>query len=140
VSTGPHYTGFHPRWLRTRVSTYWWLQRASYLAFILRELSSVFVAWFVIYLLLLVRAVGQGTADYRGFIEWSAQPVVLALNVLALVFVTFHALTWFKLAPQALVLRVRGRRVPGVLIAASNYAAWVVVSAIVVWLLIRGAS
>src|SRR4029453_8865493 len=54
------YTPYHPRWHRTRVSTYWWMQRASYLVFILRELSSVFVAWFVVYLLVLVRALSQG--------------------------------------------------------------------------------
>jgi fumarate reductase subunit C len=140
VKDAPYYTGFHPRWLRTRVSTFWWLERASYLAFILRELSSVFVAWFVIDLLLLVRAVGQGPESYGGFLAWSAHPVVLALNVVALVFVVFHALTWFRLAPQAMVVRLRGRRVPGVFIAASNYAAWVVASAIVIWLLIGGGS
>ena len=54
------------------MSTYWWLERWSYLAFILRELSSIFVAWFVVYLLLLVRAVSQGESGYRQFLSWSA--------------------------------------------------------------------
>src|SRR5438067_2427147 len=54
MSERPVYTEFHPRWYRPRVSTWWWLKRGSYLAFIARELSSVFVAWFVVYLLLLV--------------------------------------------------------------------------------------
>lgn len=139
MSDGPHYTSFHPRWLRTRVSTYWWLERGSYRAFILRELSSVFIAWFVVYLLLLVRAVAQGAESYRSFVEWSAGPIVLTLNVVALLFVVFHAITWFNLAPQAIAVRVRGQRVPGFLIAASNYVAWAVTSVIVIWLLIRGA-
>ena len=42
------------------MSTYWWLEKRAYLLFILRELSSVFVAWFVVFLLLLVAAVSQG--------------------------------------------------------------------------------
>src|SRR5438132_766531 len=42
------YTEYHPRWYRTRVSTWWWLARWPYLKFILREISSVFVAWFVV--------------------------------------------------------------------------------------------
>jgi fumarate reductase subunit C len=63
------YTPYHPRWLRPAMSTYWWLQQRSYLVFILRELSSVFVAWFVIYLLMLVRAVSQGAAQYQAFVE-----------------------------------------------------------------------
>jgi fumarate reductase subunit C len=140
MSSEPHYTSFHPRWLRTRVSTYWWLQRGAYLAFILRELSSVFIAWFVVYLLLLVRAVSRGADGYARFLEWSDGPVVLALNIVALLFVVFHAVTWFNLAPRAMVVRIAGRRVPGVLIAAANYVVWIVASAAIAWLLIGGAS
>ena len=51
-------------------------------------------------------------------------------------FVAFHAVTWFNLAPQAMVVRLRGKRVPGVWIAAANYAAWAVVSALVAWLVL----
>jgi fumarate reductase subunit C len=131
------YTEYHPRWLRTRVSTYWWLRRRSYLAFIVRELSSVFVAWFVVYLLRLIRAVGQGPSAYEVFLNWSAQPAVLLLNILTLFVVVFHAITWFNLAPQAIVAHLRGQRLPGSLITAANYAAWAVTSALVAWLLLR---
>jgi fumarate reductase subunit C len=118
------------------MSTYWWLGRWSYLAFILREVSSVFVAWSVVFVLLLVVAVSGGEESYQQFLDWAGRPWVLVLNLVALVFVAFHALTWFKLAPQAMVVRLRGQRVPGVWIAASNYAAWVVVSAVVAWLVL----
>ena len=47
---------------------------------------------------------------------------MLALNVVSLFFVVFHAITWFNLAPKAMVVRVGNTRVPGLLIAASNYA------------------
>ena len=138
MSDKPTYTEYHPRWYRPRMSTYWWSGRWSYLAFILRELSSVFVAWFVVYLLLLVRAVSQGDAAYRQFLAWSGGPAVLLLNVVSLFFVVYHALTWFNLAPQAMVVHVRGKRVPGAWIAASNYLAWALVSALVAWLLLGG--
>jgi fumarate reductase subunit C len=132
----PVYTEYHPRWIRTRMSTYWWLQRWSYLWFILRELSSLFVGWFAVYLLLLVRAVSLGESRYRDFMEWSAGPAVLALNLVSLLFIVYHAITWFNLAPKAMVLRVGGRRVPDVLIIGSNYLAWVLASALVVWVLL----
>jgi fumarate reductase subunit C len=134
----PAYTEYHPRWYRPRTSTYWWLGQASYLTFILRELSSVFVAWFVVYLLLLVHAVKQGPDSYREFLSWSGSPVVLLLNLASLFFVVFHAVTWFNLAPQAMVVRMRGQRVPGSWIIASNYAAWAVLSALVAWVLLSG--
>jgi fumarate reductase subunit C len=130
------YTAYHPRWLRYRTSTYWWLERWSYFAFILRELSSLFIAWFVVYLLLLVRAVGQGQSSYQQLLDWSANPAVVTLNVVSLCFVVFHAITWFNLAPQAMAVRVRGKRLPGRWITASNYVAWAVVSGVMVWLLL----
>jgi len=130
------YTEYHPRWLRRRKSTYWWLERVSYLAFILRELSSVFVVWTVAFLLLLVHAVSQGDNSYRQFLSWSASTPVLLLNLTSLLFVVFHAATWFRLAPQAMVVHVRGRRLPGAWIAASNYLAWALATALVAWLLL----
>ena len=138
MSEKPVYTEYHPRWYRPRMSTYWWLKRPSYLAFILRELSSIFIAWFVVYLLLLVRAVSRGDSRYQQFLAWSGRPVVLLLNLVSLGFAVFHAITWFNLAPQAMALRVRGKRVPGPWITASNYLAWAVSSALVVWLLLGG--
>ena len=136
MSGQPAYTAHHPRWIRTRVSTYWWLRRGSYLAFILRELSSIFVGWFVVYLLMLVRAVSRGASEYQAFLAWSGKPAVLLLNVVSLFFIVYHAITWFNLAPKAMVVRVGGTRVPGFLIAGSNYLAWAMASALVGWLLL----
>ncbi len=130
------YTPYHPRWHRTRVSTYWWLGRRSYFLFILRELSSLAVAWFVACLLLLVRAVSGGPAAYQQFLEWTRHPVVLALDSAAFAFVCLHAVTWFNLAPQAMVVRVGATRVPGWMIAASNYAALAAMTALVLGLLL----
>jgi fumarate reductase subunit C len=134
----PVYTPYHPRWLRTRPSTYWWLKRRAYLAFITRELSSIFIAWFIVYLLLLIRAVSQSDTSYRQFLDWSRHPLVLLLNVVTLFFVVFHAVTWFNLAPKAMVVRMGGKRVPASLISASNYLAWAGATALVLWLLLGG--
>jgi len=128
-------TGYHPRWLRTRVSTWWWLQRWPYLKFILRELSSVFVAWFVIFFLLLLHAVGRGETAWLQFLDWAGQPFVITLNVISLLFVVFHTITWFNLAPRAIALHFRGKHVAPFWIAAPNYIAWLIVSVIVVWML-----
>jgi fumarate reductase subunit C len=139
MSEPPIYSEFHPRWYRSRVSTYWWLKRASYLVFILREVSSVFIAWFVVFTLLQVAAVSQGVANYQQFQSWCRQPAVLVLNGVSLGFVMIHAITWFNLAPKAMVVRWRGRRVPPTWIVAANYALWALVSALVVAIIFLGA-
>ncbi len=120
---------------RPPTSRLWWVQRRSYALFVMRELSSVFVAWSVVYLLLLVGAVFGGGAAYQRFLELSGRPWMLALNVVALAFVLLHAITWFNLAPQAIIVRARGRRVPARAVAAGHFAAWAVVSAAVALIL-----
>jgi fumarate reductase subunit C len=124
------------RLYRRRTPLWWWLSRRSYTLFVLRELSSLFVAWSVVYLLLLVRAVARGPEAYQRFLDWSASPWLVVLNVVSLAFVLYHAVTFVNLTPQAMVLRVRGRRVPGWLLAGSMYGAWLVVSAFLVWLVV----
>jgi fumarate reductase subunit C len=130
------YTLYHPRWLRRPMSTYWWLGKWCYFRFILREFSCMFVAWFVVYLLMAIAAVGQGPDRYTRFMEWSASGLVLVTNVVAFLFIVFHAVTFFEAAPQALVLHVGARRVPGGLVLAGHYAGWLAASAIVAWLLV----
>lgn len=119
------------------LALFWWLERRSYLLFVLRELSSVFVAWFVVYLLLLVKAVSDGAASYQDFLDWSGRWWVLAINVIAMLFLLLHTITWFALAPRAMVIKVRGRRLPPAQIVAAHYFAWLLLSAIVAWLVLR---
>lgn len=125
------------RTYRPPVSLVWWAKRPSYFIFVLRELSSVFVAWFVVYLLLLVHAISSGSAEYQRFLDFSARPWMAALNVVALAFVLLHAVTWFNLAPKAIVLRLGSWRVPAGLIRTAHFGLWGVVSAIVAWVILR---
>ena len=134
--TQPIYQEHHPRWLRQPMSTYWWAGKWAYTKFILREISSVFVAWFVVYLLMVVRAVAAGEAAWTAFVAWSGEPVLLAINVVTFFFIVFHSLTWFAVAPQAIVAHIGKKRVPSVLVAAGHYGAWAVVSAALYWLLV----
>ena len=119
---------------RPRVSIWWWTRKRTYFVFVMRELSSIFVAWFVVYLMLLVYAVGQSEAAYQRFLDWAASPWVVALNVVALVFVLLHTVTWFALTPQAMSVRVMERTVPAFHIIAGQYTGLVVVSLFVLWL------
>ncbi|MGH9254898.1 MAG: fumarate reductase subunit C [Vicinamibacterales bacterium] len=136
MAQGDGSTAYHPRWLRPRMSTYWWLEKPAYLLFMLREGSCMFVGWFTAYLLLLLRAVQQGPAVYEEFLAWSATPSIVALNVVSFAFLLFHAITFFQATPQAMIVRVGRRRLPGGALLAAHYAAWLVASVVVCWLLV----
>jgi fumarate reductase subunit C len=139
MSGGPQYTLYHPRWHRRRMSIWWWLGKRSYTKFIVRELTSVFVAFYAVVSLCLISALTKGPAAYEQFLARMATPLFVVLHVIAFLFVLYHAITWFNLTPKAMVVRLGGTRVPDWLIIAGNYGAWIVVSAVVAFLLLRGA-
>ncbi|HKR31641.1 MAG TPA: hypothetical protein VJT08_14255 [Terriglobales bacterium] len=129
--TAPAYTEFHPRWYRPPISTYWWLDKSAYVKFILRELSSVAVAWTVALLLVQIRAISSGGDAYTRFLHRMSSPWMIAINIFAFAFLMLHSITWFNLAPKAMAVRIRGIRVPGLLISGPQYAAWIAISAII---------
>jgi fumarate reductase subunit C len=130
-------TEFHPRWYREPVSTYWWIGSWRYSLFILRELTSVAVAWSVVVILLLLRALLNGSEAYARFMYRMQSPLVIALNAIAFCFLLLHTITWFNLAPRAMPVRVGGKRVPEILVAAPNYGLWVIASAVIAWFVLR---
>src|SRR5215469_2502378 len=107
-ATSPSYTEFHPRWYRPKISTYWWLGRWAYVKFILRELSSVAVAWTVALILAQVWSLIRGPEAYSQFVRVMSSPWMIAVNVIAFAFLLLHSITWFNLAPKAMVVRVGG--------------------------------
>ena len=148
---------------RQPVSRLWWLKKRTYFLFVMRELSSVFVAWFAVFLMMMVFAIGRGEESYQKSLDWAASPVIVVINIVALAFCLLHTVTWFVLTPQAMVVRgpggqraramkevpVAGRwvpaatvvrvggRLPAGVVIASQYAGLMVVSAFIIWLVLR---
>ncbi len=138
MSPAVRYTPFHPKWYRRRVSVWWWLESLSYAGFVLRELTSVFVALFAVVTLWQVRSLAAGPEAYARFVRRLATPPLIAFHAVAFLFVLFHAITWFNLAPKAMVVRVKGKRLPDWAAAGVNYAAWLLLSGAVAAVLLRG--
>jgi succinate dehydrogenase subunit C len=133
-----HYTLYHPRWYRRRMSVWWWLKNRAYSMFVLRELTSVFVAFFALLYLWQLRALAAGPDAYARFVARLKTPLFLTVDTVALVFVLFHTISWFNLTPTAMVVRMKGKRVPDRIVAGSNYVVWVLLSGIVAWIFTRG--
>ena len=136
MGTPVGYTLHHPRWYRRPVSVFWWLEKRAYIVFVLRELTSVFVALVSVLTLLQVRAILEGPEAHAALMTRLGSPPVTALLLVALVALVFHSASWFNLAPRAMPVRFRGRRVPDVLVSGGNYAAWLVLSAAMAVLLL----
>ena len=138
MSVPATYTRHHPRWYRRRVSVWWWLESWRYTRFVIRELTSLSVAFFALVTLLGLASLSEGPSAWTLFLYWLRSPLSLLLHSLALFFVIYHAVTWFHLAPRAMVVRLGGKRLPDAAIIAGNYFAWIAASGIVAWFLLRG--
>ena len=121
----------HPRYRRP-MSTCWWLRKRSY--FVVRAARAQQ------HLRRLVGGVPAPAGSGRrrrarprtgDFLDWAGTPVGRGAQRRALAFLVLHAVTWFNLTPQAMVVQVRGPAVPaGRSRSAARMPAWVVVSAL----------
>jgi len=120
------------------VPTTWWLKRRVYFLFILRELTSVFIAVFLILFLILLYQLSLGRQAYESFLGFLASPGMIAFHVVVLIAALYHTLTWFALLPNIVVIRIGEYQVPSKLIVGANYVAWIAVSGLIVVILMRG--
>ncbi len=102
--------------------------------FIIRELTSIFVAIYAIILIIQIHAMAQGPDTWDALMISFSMPGSILLHVVILIFLLFHTFTWFKLAPKAMVLKIGKKRIPGSLIIAGNFIMWILLSAGIAWL------
>jgi len=116
----------------------WWLTSRTYLLFVVRELTSVFIAGYGAVLLVLLQRLAAGPEAYAAYLRFLASPGMLLFHLVALAAAVYHSLTWFRLAPLAMPLWWRGRRVPSRTVVAAAYAGWGALSLVVAWVVLRG--
>jgi fumarate reductase subunit C len=124
-------------YLRSMPAT-WWLRRGPYVFFMLREITSVFIAAYLVLFLVMIYRLNQGQAAYESFLQDLESPLAILFHVVALAFALFHTFTWFNLTPKALVVRMGEERLPPAAIIAPNYLAWIVISAVIGWIVVKG--
>lgn len=114
----------------------WWLTKRTYLVFMLRELTSLFVAAYALFLIVLIQRAGD-PAGFSSFFEALQSPLSLVLHLITLVIVLFHTVTWINLTPKVLVLWWGDEQVSPTLITSLLYVGWLIASVAVAWLVLR---
>ena len=131
-----YYKG-HPRLYFKGMPIFWWTKKWSHVRFILRELTSFGVAFYAIIIILNIQSMNQGSDAYNNFQLWLQSPIAIILHSVAFILVLYHSITWFNLAPKAMVIKLGKYKVPGYVISGMNYAAWAVLSAVIIWLILK---
>lgn len=125
----------HPAY-KPRMSPWWWLSNRRYFLFMMRELSAVFIALFVVTYLVGIYRLSQGEDSYQLYLNALETPFAKTLFVVILLFSIYHALTWFHLTPVVMVVRIGQKVVHPVLILVANYLGWILISALLFYLLV----
>ena len=122
------------------MSPTWWLKKSSYLLFMLRELSSVFIAIFLVVFLVQVYQLSRGPEAYVAFAKKLSSPGWVIFHVLALLFSLFHSITWFQSTAIVMPLRIGARELSRQLMTALNVGALIAVSIVILTLfnMLRG--
>lgn len=115
----------------------WWLGKRNYVLFMLRELTSVFIAVFLVVFLVQLAELAQGPEAYAAAATRLASPGWIVFHLLVLAAALYHSITWFNLTPQVIIVRRGEERVPPVVIAGSHYLAWLVVSVVILLIVLR---
>jgi succinate dehydrogenase subunit C len=114
-----------------KVNRSWWLGHRRYVAYMIRELTSLFVGLYCGLLVLGLVRLAQGHAAWDSFLAALSSPVGVLFQLVCLAFAVYHSVTWFALTPKAMPLAVRGEPVPPRAIIGMHYGVWAVVSLIV---------
>ena len=109
----------------------WWLTKWSYFLFMLRELSSVFIAVFLVVYLCQIYQLSQGPEAYSAFAQKLASPGWVVFHLVALLFALYHSITWFQSSAVVLTLRIGERLISRPIVTALHVGAWVMVSVLV---------
>ncbi|TCW00145.1 fumarate reductase subunit FrdC [Biostraticola tofi] len=106
----------------------WWTRLGFYRFYMLREGTAVPAVWFSLELLYGLFALKHGPENWAGFVDWLANPLVLALNLIALAAALLHSKTWFDLVPKAAIVVVKDEKLPPAPIITAMWAVFIVAS------------
>lgn len=115
----------------------WWLRRRRYFLFMMRELSSVFVALFLLLYLYEFFLLSKGPQVYGLFQDSLRSAGFLVFYAVVLVFSLYHTCTWFGVLGKIQVVRLGKWTVPPGLVTASAFGAWIAASLVIGWFFLR---
>lgn len=119
---------------QTPMPSTWFMHRAGYRRFMAREGTAIAIAAYLVYLIVLLYRMSQGSDAYGELIALARTPVAVVLNSLLFGAVLFHSFTWFNLTPKIMPMYVAEERVSDFWAAIfMGYLPWFTVTALVLW-------
>ena len=103
----------------------WWMKQLFYTKYMIREGSSVLITIYSLILAWGLLRLSQGEVAFNAWMTSLQSPLAVVVHVIALSLALYHTITWFSLAPKAVDLWVKGKRLDDKLIVSGHYAAFI---------------
>jgi len=106
----------------------------------LRELSSVFIALFLVVYLVQIYQLTKGPDAYIAFTQKLSSPGWILFHVVVLLFAVYHSVTWFQSSAVVLPVRLGEHLVSRQTVTALHIVAWAVISlaVLILFLALKG--
>jgi fumarate reductase subunit C len=101
------------------------MAKNSYVLFMFRELTAVFVWLYLIFYLVQLSQLGKDAGTYTTFLSHRASAPWILFHIVALVAAIYHTVTWLNLTPKVIVVRRGEEKIPDGLIVGPHYAGWI---------------
>ena len=117
----------------------WFLRTRAYRLFMLRELTSVCIAGYLVYLIWWLYKFNQvGAEGYEELLSFVRHPVSIGMHTIALIAAVWHSITWFNLTPSVMPMRIGEDKVPDVVISiATGFGPWFFLTGFILWATLR---
>lgn len=101
----------------------WWKDHPFYRFYMVREATILPLIFFTICLLVGLGSLVKGPLAWASWLGFMANPIVVALNIVALAGSLFHAQTFFSMMPQVMPIRLGGKTLDKKVVVLAQWAA-----------------
>ncbi|WP_154124656.1 fumarate reductase subunit FrdC [Grimontia hollisae] len=112
----------------------WWKDHPFYRMYMLREATVLPLIFFTLCLTFGLGSLVLGEAAWNSWLSFMANPVAIAINIVALAGSLFHAQTFFSMMPQVMPIRIGGKLLDKKVVVLAQWAAVAVISAVILFL------
>ncbi|ELO4021290.1 fumarate reductase subunit FrdC [Vibrio fluvialis] len=111
----------------------WWKDHPFYRFYMVREATVLPLILFTLFLTVGLGALVKGPEAWDSWLAFMANPIVIAINIVALAGSLFHAQTFFNMMPQVVPIRLNGKLLDKKIIVLTQWAAVAFISLILLF-------
>ena len=128
----------YPELPRKKLGPGWWLGNRHYTMYMLREITSFFVAAYSILYIYQIVLLANSPGSYARYLDSLKNPLMIGFNIIILGFTLYHALTWFTLIGRIQPIKLGSFKTTPVQALIINTVLLVVISGAIITIFFMG--